>query len=238
MTSWYNGLNKRYSTSILTIIMLTLCTLFSMLAGSVFPDQWRPTSLATQQSGVGVISRTGTTGDSAQGVPSDLHEGERVVTSPDPTHKMGEGVVTFVAFIGCAESANTRAPMHFCKEMSCECWFSTTKKSNQYHQTFSHFVGDETSVREGERGGGWMSLSLSLSRRRCSTSFWQRGYVPSSSSSSPPAPSTAIPLLPAPSPPTTSRPLPSQSDSSEYWVSSLESSTPVWWVWLSMVGVA
>ena len=28
-----------------------------------------------------------------------------VVSSPDPTHKMGKGLVTLLAFLGCAESA-------------------------------------------------------------------------------------------------------------------------------------
>ena len=42
-----------------------------------------------------------------------MAEGE-LVSSPDPTHKTGKGLVTLLTFLGCAESAFTR---HFCTKM-------------------------------------------------------------------------------------------------------------------------
>ena len=47
-----------------------------------------------------------------------IHDGKctygyiRVVSSPDPTHKMGKGLVTLLTFLGCADSA-----IHTCTNM-------------------------------------------------------------------------------------------------------------------------
>ena len=47
--------------------------------------------------------------------------GRVLVSSPDPTHKMGKGLVTFEPVLACAESAKVTCANGFCKKIPCKC---------------------------------------------------------------------------------------------------------------------